>query len=433
MVSIFNNLKFNKKDGNSYENNSFEQNTDKLCVKSRYVNEYLNSLETILVDENFSGSYGFKSVSEFGPSSGLTNPRIVNCKYCFDSGSVIYSNLDNATIGRFVTLKFEGNITQIQIRENGTIIQTFTNSESLFKHVLTQDYTNLNLKITGTDVCIIAAMVVDETMGYKICGLELEANLHDVTPYGGAYSINIDDVIRKEITTFDFSSITTQNITIKVVFDDLTFIEETFLTPPLPLTNYYYLELISNLLDNYYNELDFFTNQITTIGKGIKNFQITDGILLKRFTPFTLDEKYIRCCQVETDNYISEPFTIVSETNKREIVYWENDYRQNLIAGFKYKIYIESNIRRIAQEEGNLFNGQQRSYNLGGVVFHSREFSTIENIPDYLSEILEGVFNAQNIEIDGVAYTKTEKPSWDFLDDKTLWTNFEVKLRLNFS
>lgn len=179
-------VRFYDINGESYENRSFTNNSIIHRDIAQFVQELpLNYTQPYFL-EALSGSYGFTDVSEFTASTKLTNARIENCKYCYDSGSTIYT-FGASTQGKKLILKFDGDVS-VQVRENGTTITTIASTSGLIIHELTQNYTNLNIRITAnTPTCLIGAMVVEPSLTYYICDVEFSVSCYDITPFGGAY------------------------------------------------------------------------------------------------------------------------------------------------------------------------------------------------------------------------------------------------------
>jgi hypothetical protein len=207
IVPILNPLRFYSPNGSKVkENNPFflSQNYWNDLTGS-YQPKFLEKLECIAYEEEISGVYGFTDVSQF---TGIPiEPRIENCKFCYDSGNAVFT-FGAASIGKVVVLKYSGDI-DLSFRDGTTVIAAFTGStDGVFIHTLTQNYTNLNLLIEANiPTCILGAMVIEPLLDYTTCEGEFEALPIDICSYGGVYLMQIEDEVSCcKITIGDYES-----------------------------------------------------------------------------------------------------------------------------------------------------------------------------------------------------------------------------------
>jgi hypothetical protein len=194
-IPTLNPLRFYKPGANKLKDNlSFAEASDYWnALPGSYTPKFLNKTENVIYQDAISGAYSFSSIDEF-ITSGATNPVIENCKACIDSGSIIYTNLDGAVIGKKLIVKIEGNY-DIEVREDTTVVDLFTGQSGIFTYVLDQNYTNLTVKISSTEkICILGILLCEPTIQYSVCDYTQDAELIDCCPFGGVYLLtsNID-------------------------------------------------------------------------------------------------------------------------------------------------------------------------------------------------------------------------------------------------
>lgn len=194
-IPTLNPLRFYKPGANKLKDNlSFAEASDYWnALPGSYTPKFLNKIENVIYQDAISGAYSFSSIDEF-ITSGATNPVIENCKACIDSGSIIYTNLDGAVIGKKLIVKIEGNY-DIEVREDTTVVDLFTGQSGIFTYVLDQNYTNLTVKISSTEkICILGILLCEPTIQYLVCDYTQDAELIDCCPFGGVYLLtsNID-------------------------------------------------------------------------------------------------------------------------------------------------------------------------------------------------------------------------------------------------
>lgn len=217
MISQFGPIRFNETAGGNYEVNSHAENSATLGLKSSFVQEFKDKAETIYFVDAISGVYGFSSVSQFNNSSGV-NLRIDSCKFCVDSGKVVYTNLDGAVVGKRLVAKFDG-VVDIEVRENTSVIHTFNSVSGQFDFILDQNFTNLTITFNSTsEYCIYGIMLCEPSAQFTLCGDAHTAPLIGISPFGGAYLISTATTGRMEEQTlwtnllwtyvFDTSTIT---------------------------------------------------------------------------------------------------------------------------------------------------------------------------------------------------------------------------------
>ncbi len=208
IVPILNPLRFYAPNGSKVkENNPFFLSQNYWNeLNGSYQPKFQDKLECIAYEDALGGVYGFSDIAEFIGSP--TDPRIENCKFCFDGGNAIYTNLDGATIGKVLIVKYSGTI-DIEVRENTTVIHSFTGlTDGLFIHDLDQNYTNLtiNIEVSAT-ACILGAMVVEPFLDYTTCDGDFEAEVIDICSYGGVYLMQIEEIVSCcKITIGDYES-----------------------------------------------------------------------------------------------------------------------------------------------------------------------------------------------------------------------------------
>ena len=431
MISDFSPIKFNNILGGNYEDNSFSSNSSTLNAYGNFNQEFLNEAKTTYYKEAISGLYGFTSTSQFTTASAV-NARIENFKYCFDGGAINYYNLSGGTIGKTLVVKFTGKV-NIFVRNNSVNEQTFSNQTEDLIFKLPATYTELSVRIEALEpTCLIGIMVVEPSVEYSICGNELMTFVFDISPYGGVYLLQLKNYSYQEISFLPVATgFNAGNINISIQYADGT--TQSAITNNSAALNTRALAAL-NVLD----VIGFEYSQPNAIvyGKKITIISYSQAgnppIFNLLFPTNVVDYDFIdQCCKIEIDDLISEPVKLVSETNKRKITYSDSQFRQDLVANFQYDLYLDCNIRRTAKEESNFFEGQKRNFNLNGVVSKTRELQTKEPIPDYLAEILEGIFICNSVVIDGISYTKDDNPSFDYVDDKVLLVEFEISLRKN--
>ena len=212
-IPTLNPLRFYKPNATKLKDNlSFADSSDYWnALPGSYTPKFQDKTENIVYQDIISGAYGFSSIAEFDSTSSV-NPIINDCKLCVDSGRVIYSNLDDAVVGKIVTASFEGTV-DVEVRENATVIFSLSNVTSFFSHELTQDYTNLNLTFeTSIDpYCIKGVALCEPELDYKVCDYDAKAELIDLCGLGGVYLLtsnikwyNLNNDISEKLSVYSF-------------------------------------------------------------------------------------------------------------------------------------------------------------------------------------------------------------------------------------
>jgi hypothetical protein len=189
-IPTLNPLRFYKPNATKLKDNlSFSEASDYWnALPGSYTPKFQDEVEAVVYEEQISGAYGFSSIDEF-ITSGADNPTIENCKVCMDSGSIIYTNLDGAVIGKKLIVKIDGDF-DIEVREDTTVVDFFTGQSGIFIYTLDQDYVNLTVKISSSEkICISSVMLCEPEISYTVCDYDQSAQLIDCCPFGGVYLV----------------------------------------------------------------------------------------------------------------------------------------------------------------------------------------------------------------------------------------------------
>jgi len=189
-IPTLNPLRFYKPNATKLKDNlSFAEASDYWnALPGSYTPKFQEEVEAVVYEEQISGAYGFSSIDEF-ITSGADNPTIENCKACIDSGSIIYTNLDGAVIGKKLIVKIDGDY-DIEVREDTTVVDSFTSQSGIFIYILDQNYVNLTVKISSSEkICISGVMLCEPEISYTVCDYNQSAELIDCCPFGGVYLV----------------------------------------------------------------------------------------------------------------------------------------------------------------------------------------------------------------------------------------------------
>jgi len=399
-------------------------------LNGSYQPKFLDKLQCIAYEDSLGGVYGFSDVSEFIGTP--TNPRIENCKFCFDGGNAIYTNLDGATIGKVLIVKYSGTI-DIEVRENTTVIHSYTGlTDGLFIHELTQNYVNLTINIEVSDpTCILGAMVVEPFITYDTCNDTIRAYPIDICSHGGVYLINLQSNYFRQ--TLDF-------LPIAVAFGSgLVDIEITYSNGTIITGNYDNSISFQDKIDATLNLLTAFEKIITTPTVIIRDNLITtiefiQGVTRVVISPTGVQQFNTDCCNISIGDYESEFFTIINQQDKEFLKLQKVSYLSYFMDKdmafsdlWEAHILVESKLIYTKGSDKEIFEGQNKNTILDDKALRLRIFRS-GAIPYYLAEQLDLIFGF-NLNIDGVNYVAHEQTEIEEITSNTDLFNFECILR----
>ena len=432
-IPTLNPLRFYKPGANKLKDNlSFAEASDYWnALPGSYTPKFLNKTENVIYEDAISGAYSFSSIDEF-LTSGATNPVIENCKACIDSGSIIYTNLDGAVIGKKLIVKIEGNY-DIEVREDTTVVDFFTGQSGIFTYVLDQNYTNLTVKISSSEkICILGVMLCEPEINYTVCDDDKKAELIDCCPFGGVYLITLKPYFNQTINFLPIAvAFVPGTINITVTYTDGT--TSTGTTDGAESFDNQVLKAISLIENVGYT----FTSPILDISstKEIEEIQYQQGATRVLLTPTGTVQFDLNCCKIIIGDYQSEYFSIITQTQKEalkliNLVYSSEfmDLNVAFSSSWTASLLINAELMKGSGSDIEVFVGQQNNTNLENFAKKIRILKT-GAVPDYLCEMLSNVFGFDTITIEGEEYAAEDGPEEASFEDRTDLFQLEIKLR----
>lgn len=432
-IPTLNPLRFYKPNATKLKDNlSFADASDYWnALPGSYTPKFQEQVEAVVYEEQISGAYGFSSIDEF-ITSGADNPTIENCKACIDSGSIIYTNLDGAVIGKKLIVKIDGDY-DIEVREDTTVVDSFTGQSGIFTYVLDQDYTNLTVKISSSEkICISGVMLCEPEINYTICDDDKIAELIDCCPFGGVYLITLKPYFNQ---TIDFLPIAvafvpgTINITVSYT-DGTTSTGTTDGAESFDNQVLAAIDLIENVGYTFTSpDLDISST------KEIEEIQYEQGATRVTLTPTGTVQFDLNCCKIIIGDYQSEYFAVITEEQKESLKLLKLDYSSefmDLNVAFSdlwtASLLINAELIKGSGSDIEVFVGQSSNVTLENFAKKVRVLKT-GAIPDYLCDMLSNVFGFDTITIEGEEYAAEEGPEEASFEDRTDLFQLEVKLR----
>lgn len=431
-IPTLNPLRFYKENGTKLKDNlSFAEASDYWnALNGAYTPKFLNQMQSIAYEDEFSGAYGFTDISEFTTTSAV-NPRIENCQLCVDSGRIIYSNLDFATTGRRVAASFVGPV-DIEVRENSTVLETFTAVDGFISFELPSNYSNLNLTFDSTgEYCVKGVMLCEDTLSYSACGDTIEASLIDICPRGGVYLIELYDYYLQVIDYLPLALIFTSG----VVDIEINYANGDVVTGTTDGASAFEVKVQDSLDLMTAISKSFVSPNATIRGNEITSVIYEQGATRVTLTPDSTESFNVNCCRIEIGDYISEYFSVITETEKNSLrlleVGYSSEFMDKEMAFSSYwdaKFLVNSTIKKSSGADVEVFIGQSRNTNLQNNGKRLRRFVT-GAIPDYMCDLLGLVFGFDSVTIEGVSYGLEDTPDESEFEDRTDLFQFEAELR----
>jgi len=406
---------------------------------SYYVNEFLNKFEQPYYGSYLFGGYGFENIDGWDEEY-ITLQNINNCAICFDEDEerVSYTIVSADPLEQFplagkLIIKVIGT-GEIRIRIDSSTVHTYNIDTEEYENLIYDIDVNeqsLTVDFLG-EFCVQGIAVAEPSIPYTVCDNEFEAPLTDISPNGAVYLIswypNTQDVY------LNLTNLSGSPDTIEIVFSDNTIISEIF--ESINPQNYFLkiVEMIENAIECTIYDEDFpplsyegvFKIMIKNIF--VRRITVISGSNARNLATINNTNNLNKICCIEIQDYKSEPFIIVEETDKMIIEYTPTNNKK-LVKGFTYHLLFDGYLKRLSDEEDNTFIGQKRNYTLKNTHLNMRELKNKTPIPDYLLDILAFAFTC-DVKIDGIAYSKGDSPEYDYLDEQTLFADFSIKLRL---
>lgn len=134
----------------------------------------------------------------------------------------------------------------------------------------------------------------------------------------------------------------------------------------------------------------------------------------------------------EVGNYVSEPLEVVTQTEFKLFKFWNNGWRNCAVKGYNYELWLPIDIQATPKSEGAVATQQNRNVLISSFDEFSRKISVTEPQPKYYTDIFEGIWNFNNVEVDSNVYTKMEgeEPDIARVDEQTQLYDMSVAVRL---
>lgn len=134
----------------------------------------------------------------------------------------------------------------------------------------------------------------------------------------------------------------------------------------------------------------------------------------------------------EVGNYVSEPISVVTQTEFKLFKFWNNGWRNCAVKGYNYELWLPIDIQATPKSEGAVATQQNRNVLISSFDEFARKISVTEPQPKYYTDIFEGIWNFNNVEVDSNVYTKMEgeEPDIARVDEQTQLYDMSVAVRL---